>query len=30
MNHEYNIHEDIPAGIIRVDSWKDIYEHLFE
>lgn len=30
MNHPYNIHEDIPAGIIRVDSWKDIYEHLFE
>lgn len=29
MNHDYNIHEDIPEGIIRVDSWKEIYEHIF-
>ena len=29
MNHDYNIHEDIPEGIIRVDGWKEIYEHLF-
>mgnify|MGYP001158359792 CR=1 FL=1 len=29
MNHEYNINEDIPDGIIRVNSWRDIYETIF-
>ena len=29
INHDYNINEDIPEGIIRVDGWKEIYEHLF-
>lgn len=29
MVHEHNVDRELPEGIIRVNNWKEIYEHLF-